>query len=35
MQSDADGRGVKNGRRQVQNGECYTTEEVMAMLKNS
>ncbi|MBR3712562.1 MAG: hypothetical protein IKM98_05105 [Bacteroidales bacterium] len=22
---------VENGRRQVKNGECYTTEEVMAM----
>lgn len=22
---------VEKGRRQVQNGECYTTEEVMAM----
>ena len=22
---------VEKGRRQVKNGECYTTEEVMAM----
>ncbi len=22
---------VENGRRQVKNGKCYTTEEVMAM----
>ena len=26
---------VENGRRQVQNGECFTTEEVMAYLNNS
>ena len=25
---------VEKGRRQVKNGECYTTEEVMAYLKN-